>query len=154
MCLWNKTVKTQYAITITPCTSSGPNAYLQVVLILSVGDLPAIVSRSSGIILTKNVVFWDVTPYCSCKNRRIGGTYRLNHQVEKGFPRSELRLLVAANVVTSSPILVTWMTEAICSSESSVLTSTTRRNIPKDGILHSQRRENLKSYIALTGWAQ
>jgi hypothetical protein len=26
-------------------------------------------------------------------------------------------------------------------------------NIPEDGILHSHRRENLKSYIALTGWA-
>jgi hypothetical protein len=25
--------------------------------------------------------------------------------------------------------------------------------IPEDVILHSQRRENLKSYIALTGWA-
>jgi hypothetical protein len=25
--------------------------------------------------------------------------------------------------------------------------------IPEDGILHSHRRENLKSYIALTGWA-
>jgi hypothetical protein len=24
--------------------------------------------------------------------------------------------------------------------------------IPEDGILHSHRRENLKSYIALTGW--
>jgi hypothetical protein len=24
--------------------------------------------------------------------------------------------------------------------------------IPEDSILHSQRRENLKSYIALTGW--
>jgi hypothetical protein len=24
--------------------------------------------------------------------------------------------------------------------------------IPVDGILHSDRRENLKSYIALTGW--
>jgi hypothetical protein len=24
--------------------------------------------------------------------------------------------------------------------------------IPGDGILHSHRRENLKSYIALTGW--
>jgi hypothetical protein len=24
--------------------------------------------------------------------------------------------------------------------------------IPEDGILHSDRRENLKSYIALTGW--
>jgi hypothetical protein len=26
------------------------------------------------------------------------------------------------------------------------------RNIPEDDILHSHRRENLKSYIALTGW--
>jgi hypothetical protein len=24
---------------------------------------------------------------------------------------------------------------------------------PEDGILHSHRRENLKSYIALTGWS-
>jgi hypothetical protein len=27
-------------------------------------------------------------------------------------------------------------------------------HIPEDDILHSHRRENLKSYIALTGWAQ
>jgi hypothetical protein len=32
------------------------------------------------------------------------------------------------------------------------LGTTTRRNIPEDTILHSHRRENLKSYIALTGW--
>jgi hypothetical protein len=38
------------------------------------------------------------------------------------------------------------------SSETSVLTSATRRHIPEDDILHSHRRENLKSYIALTGW--
>jgi hypothetical protein len=25
--------------------------------------------------------------------------------------------------------------------------------IPEDDILHSQRRENLKSYVTLTGWA-
>jgi hypothetical protein len=33
------------------------------------------------------------------------------------------------------------------------LTRVTRRHIPEDGILHGHRRENLKSYIALTGWA-
>jgi hypothetical protein len=37
--------------------------------------------------------------------------------------------------------------------ETSVRTKATRRNIPEDGILHSRRRENLKSYIALTGWS-
>jgi hypothetical protein len=42
--------------------------------------------------------------------------------------------------------------EALSSSETSVLTGATRRNIPEDDILHSQRRENLKSYIASTGW--
>jgi hypothetical protein len=73
----------------------------------------------------KNAVFWDVT-LCG---------------------------VVMANVVPSSPILVTLMMEALSSSETSVLTRATRRNIPEDGILHSHRRENLKSYIALTGWA-
>jgi hypothetical protein len=29
----------------------------------------------------------------------------------------------------------------------------TRRNIPEDGILHNHRRENLRYYIVLTGWA-
>jgi hypothetical protein len=37
--------------------------------------------------------------------------------------------------------------EAICSSESSIHTRSTQRHIPDDGILHSHRSENLKSYL-------
>jgi hypothetical protein len=68
------------------------------------------------------------------------GTYRHHHQTRIG----ELGTMLA---VTSSPILVTLMIEAIRSAETSVLTRITRRDIPEDDILHSHHRGNIKSYV-------
>jgi hypothetical protein len=48
------------------------------------------------------------------------------------FLYNMLRLLVTANVASSLPFLLTL--------------SATQRNIAEDDILHSHRRENLKSY--------
>jgi hypothetical protein len=52
------------------------------------------------------------------------------------FLRSVRRLLVAACVVPSSPILVTLMNETLSSSQTSVLTTATWRNISEDTILN------------------
>jgi hypothetical protein len=47
------------------------------------------------------------------------------------------RLLLTANVILSSPILVTLMMEALRSSEMLVFIRSTRRKIPEDSILQA-----------------
>jgi hypothetical protein len=57
------------------------------------------------------------------------------------------RLLVTANVVPSSPILVSFIIGELCPSETSIFTRATLPNIPEGGFLYSHRRENLKSLV-------
>jgi hypothetical protein len=80
------------------------------------------------VVVMKSTIFWDIT-LCSrlSVNRRFGWTYRLQnsacHLLSRGFP--------------AQLIFSTLKMEAICSSETSVDTQTTRRYIPEDVALLS-----------------
>jgi hypothetical protein len=79
----------------------------------------------------KNAVFWDVTPFGSCNNRRFG--------VSVAFTTMEIiselgTTLAITNAVPSSLNLFVLMMEVIRSSETSVLTRASRYHIEEDGI--------------------
>jgi hypothetical protein len=92
-----------------------------------------------------STAFWDVMQSCSYKNGILGGIYRHHHKGTRigklgtlAVTSSVLRLLVIANAVPISPILVTLMMEVICSAKTSVLTKDTQCYILGDGSIHMQ----------------
>jgi hypothetical protein len=91
----------------------------------------------------KTSVFWDLTPCGSCKDRRFGGKYNLHRQ---GITN---RLLVTANVVPSSSIIVTLMMQTIRSSETSVFIRVSRHHIPEDDIIHRKHKVSEKLSVSV-----
>jgi hypothetical protein len=98
----------------------------------------------------KNAVFWELRRVPLLKIE-VSEECRAPHHRGDKLHRMR-RLLVTANIVPCSSLLATLMMVALRSSETSVLTTAARRNFLDDDILHSHRRQNIKSYKALTGW--
>jgi hypothetical protein len=86
-------------------------------------------------------VVWLLSEECSASIIRVTGIGELGTKVAETITQRTL----LRN--TEIPILVTLMMETPRSSETSVLTRSARHNMPEDALLHSHRRENLKSYL-------
>jgi hypothetical protein len=98
---------------------------------------------SSGMLRRVALVRTDVSEERSASIIRVTRFGELGTTTAESSVR---QLPVTANVVPSSPILVTLMMEALRSSETSVLTRAIRHNVLEDSILYIHSREHLKSY--------
>jgi hypothetical protein len=112
------------------------------------------------------LVHWKELNILHCSKHAILSIFKRFCPLKNGvfwmLRRTALVITDVAEELSASFIRVTRISElgttlAVTSNQRtlrrnwSILTSATRRNVPEDTILHSHRRENLKSYIALTG---
>jgi hypothetical protein len=104
----------------------------------------------------KNVVFWDISPCGSCRNRRFVRTYRL-YPPGENIQRTKNTLARASDCSTlRSIVAIANMFLVLCfhpddggggifSSETSIPTRTSRRHIPEDDILTNHVHFNCES---------
>jgi hypothetical protein len=73
----------EIGLNVVDWTGLAQDRYRWRALVNSVMNLRIVRFEVFTAVTMKNGVFWDVTPYGSCKNRRFGGTWRLLHQGDK-----------------------------------------------------------------------
>jgi hypothetical protein len=95
--------------------------------------LPEQKTRRPTVFLLKSGVFWDVKPCGSCK-------IEVSEELSASF------ISVTRIGELGTTLAVTSNRRRLRRNAKSVFTRATRRNIAEDTILHSHRRENLKSY--------